>query len=72
LGLLTAADVTAAAAEEALEAFPPLTYKYYVRIVLLVEMMGQLTALTAVAVEAAAGVATEALAKTAAADYIIS
>jgi hypothetical protein len=55
-----------------LEAFPPLTYKYYVRIVLLVEMMGQLTALTAVAVEAAAGVATEALAKTAAADYIIS
>jgi hypothetical protein len=43
-----------------------------VRIVLLVKTMGQLTALTAVAVEAAAGVATEALAKAAAADYIIS
>ena len=72
MGLLTAADVTAAAAEEALEAFPPLAYKYYVSLVLLVEMMGQLTALTAVAVEVAAGAAADALAKAAAADYGIS
>jgi len=55
-----------------LEAFPPLTYKYYVKLVLLVDTMGQLTALTAVAVEVAAGAATDALAKAAAADYIIS
>jgi len=49
-----------------------LTYKYYVKLVLLVDTMGQLTALTAVAVEVAAGAATDALAKAAAADYIIS
>jgi hypothetical protein len=51
-----------------------LTYKYYVRLVLLAETVGQLTALTAVAVEVAAGAAeaAEALAKAAAADYIIS
>ena len=49
-----------------------MAYKYYVSLVLLVEMMGQLTALTAVAVEVAAGAAADALAKAAAADYGIS